>query len=120
MSAKRLPKIETTWDLRSYDVWGNAKDGYEVNDSHVFARDEPLKLLQTVNNLGTEHEFVSAHPSDAQIRACLGVRCRIETDGDDVSIYVTRARDGYPLGEMHCTSHESLSPVRAANRSDSK
>ena len=25
--------VETTWELRTYDVWGNAKDGYEVNDT---------------------------------------------------------------------------------------
>lgn len=116
MSAKRLPKIDTTWDLRSYDVWGNTRDGYEVNDSHAFARDEPLRLQPETHNAGTPEEFVSAYPSDSRIRALFGVRCRIETDGDDLSIYVNRARDGYPIGEMHCTSHESLSPVRPVRR----
>lgn len=30
---KPAGSIKTTWELRTYDVWGNAKDGYEVNDS---------------------------------------------------------------------------------------
>ncbi len=38
--------------------------------------------------------------------------CRIDTDGDDLTIYVERERDGYPIGEMRCISHASLSPVR--------
>lgn len=108
---KRL-YIETTWELRAYDVWGNARDGYAVNDSHVFAREYPLRLRIETNNPGTPHTFDSATPSDSQIRRAFGVRCRIDTDGDDVTIYVNRARDGYPIGEMHCTSHASLSPIR--------
>jgi hypothetical protein len=109
----KTKRIETTWELRSYDVWGNERDGYDVNDSHVFAREYPLTLTVTVNNSTTPAlTFESATPTDSQIRKAFGVRCRIETEGDDTTIYVNRARDGYPIGEMHCTSHESLSPVR--------
>ena len=39
-------------------------------------------------------------------------RFKIETEGDDVNISVNRARDSYPCGEMFCTSHDSLSPIR--------
>jgi hypothetical protein len=40
----------------------------------------------------------------------LSANLEIETDGDDVTIYVNRASDSYPLGELVCTSHDSLSP----------
>lgn len=113
-SARRLPKIETTWECWTYDVVGNARDGYEVNDRSCFARNYELRLQPETHNIGTPQEFVSAHPADTQIRAVFGVRCRITTDGDDMTVYVERDRDGYPIGEMHCTSHESLSPIRAA------
>lgn len=104
--------VETTWEVWTYDVWGNAKDGYEVNDRYCHARAEPLTLDVEHNNQGTPSAFDSAYPTDKQLRDVFGVRCRLETDGDDITIYVMRDRDGYPIGELHCTSHESLSPIR--------
>jgi hypothetical protein len=38
----------TKWRLYSYDVWGNAKDGYEVND--VFRTNEIVSLPNVVLN----------------------------------------------------------------------
>lgn len=105
--------IDTTWELRTYDVWGNATDGYEVNDSFR-SGEVTIRCKVEVNNAGTPQEFLSASPSDSQIRRALSLRrFKLETDGDDLTIYVNRARDGYPLGELYCTSHDSLSPIRA-------
>lgn len=104
--------IMTTWELRTHDVLGNPRDGYEVNDSFNIGEIK-LRITTETHNVGTPHEFTSAYPTDKQIRHCFGVRCRLELDGDDTHITVNRERDGYPIGEMHCTSHESLSPIRA-------
>ncbi len=104
--------VTTTWELRSYDVWGNAKDGYEVNDSSVFDRDYSLDIPIETNNPNTPQAFDSASPTDRQIRAAFGISCQFDTDGDDITIYINRRRDSYPIGEMHCTSHASLSPIR--------
>ena len=111
---KKIPAfVETTWELRTYDVWGNAKDGFEVNDTRS-AGEVSIRCRVEVNNAGTPQEFLSAYPSDSQIRRALYLRrFKLELDGDDLTIYANRAKDGYPLGEMHCTSHESLSPIRA-------
>lgn len=103
--------IETRWELRSYEVWGNAEDGFEVNDSHIFDRSYPLDLEVEINNPGTPSEFLSAAPDDNQIREAFGLKCAIKTDGDDRVIYVNRASDGYPIGDMYCVSHKSLSPI---------
>jgi hypothetical protein len=105
--------IDTTWKPASYDVWGNARDGYEVND--VYRGSEvTIRCKVEINNADTPQEFLSAYPSNTQIRAALNLRrFKLELDGDDISIYVNRARDGYPLGELSCTSHDSLSPIRA-------
>lgn len=115
---RSTPKyIDTTWEVRSYDVWGNAKDGYEVNDSYRIG-EVTLRLKVEVNNAGTALEFLSAYPSDSQIREALSLRrFKIETNGDDLHITVYRARDGYPCGELYCTSHESLSSIRAKENS---
>lgn len=107
--------IDTTWEFATYDVCGNAKDGYEVND--VYRRRKPIELRLKVDtyNPGTPQEFDGATPTDRQIRSIFGTRCRIDTEGDDTTIYVYRDRDRYPIGEIHCTSHHSLSPIRAAS-----
>jgi len=105
-------RINTTWTVRTYDVWGNAKDGYDVNDVFTRGSSEPVSLKVTCNNQGTPAEFLSASPTDTDIRRMLGVsRIGIDTDGDDTTIYVTRKRDGYPMGELKCISHSSLSPI---------
>lgn len=81
----------------------------------VYRRQEPVALVLDVEvfNAGTAQEFEGASPTDRQIRRVFGFgRIQIETDGDDLVIYVNRARDGYPIGELECVSHESLSPIR--------
>jgi hypothetical protein len=106
--------IKTEWRYATYDVWGNARDGYEVND--VYRRREPVVLTLEVKtfNEGTAQAFDAAEPTDRQIRRVFGLgRIQIETDGDDMLITVNRARDGYPIGEMCCVSHTSLSPIKA-------
>jgi hypothetical protein len=104
--------VKTTWELWSYDVWGNKTDGYDVNDRSCFNREYPINLKIELNNPDSAFEFESAYPSDYQIKKAFGVGCNIDVSGDDVSVYVNRDSDGYPIGEMFCTSHESLSPIR--------
>lgn len=104
--------INTTWEIAHYDVWGNARDGYDVNDVYR-AGEVHIRLRVETYNAGTPQEFLSASPTDSQIRRALSLRrFKIETDGDDLVIYVNRARDGYPCGELRCVSHASLWPIR--------
>lgn len=106
-----MKRIKTTWQMRTYDVWGNKRDGFDVNDS--FNRGEyELNLKVTVYNEGKSGEFVGAYPSIGQIQNLFGTRSRLSICGDDLNIYVNRERDGYPIGELFCLSHESLSPIR--------
>jgi hypothetical protein len=106
-------RIKTTWEMRTYDVWGNAQDGWEVNDSYSHGEVTLWATVET-HNVGTPHEFTSASLSDWTVRRAFGLGARIDTDGDDVNYYVTIRRNGYPYGELHCTSHTSLSPIRPA------
>lgn len=107
-------RIDTTWELWTYDVWGNAEDGYEVNDRSCLDREYHIRcVVQTANASRPELAFDYAFPSDWQIRNAFSTRCAIDTGRDDMHITVDRARDGYPIGEMQCISHKSLSPVEA-------
>ena len=109
---KPAGSLPTTWELRTYDVWGNAKDGYDVNDVYS-AGEVELRIPITRYNVGTPSEFKHANPTNRQIKLAFGVTCQIETEGDDMYIEITRKRDGYPIGEMVCMSHVSLSPISA-------
>jgi len=112
MTKTQKPKtIKTTWRMWTYDVWGNAKDGYDVNDRYSHGLIE-LRLKVIRNNVGTPLEFVSAYPTEYQLKKIFGVRCELDIDGDDREIRVDRASDSYPIGELNCESHESLSPIK--------
>lgn len=106
-----MSKVTTTWECKTYEVWGNEEDGWEVNDISSTWKEE-IDLSRISYNAGTDRQFYGAHPTDEQIKNAFGIDGDIETDGDDLNIYVNDADDGYPIGEMHCTSHSSLSPVR--------
>lgn len=99
----RVKKVKTVWECWEYDVWGNERDGWDVNDRFCLSREHVIMVKPETCNPGTPREFENVFPSDKQIRRALDVRprVRIEVDGDDRDIYVTAARNGYPLGEMH-------------------
>lgn len=56
------PTIETTWEVWTYDVWGNAEDGYDVNDRYNVSRDYAIDLTPETYNAGQAAEFVAAFP----------------------------------------------------------
>jgi hypothetical protein len=121
----QMKLISTLWSVSTYDVYGNAKDGYDVNNvfrvrnynfsSNCYNDAWELKLRPKggLTWVGEEQCTVwSASPSDTQIRQLLGCpRTKIIVTGDDTHLYVNRARDYYPLGELCCVSHTSLSPI---------
>lgn len=114
-----MPKyITTKWELATYDVWGNSRDGFEVNDVYSKGKVEISCAVERLN-VGTPQEFESASPSNRQIRQAFGLgKVRLELGGDDMQITINRARDGYPIGEMTCVSHSSLSPIKDIGQSD--
>ena|SRR3990167_2528474 len=103
---------KTEWEVWRYEVWGNKTDGYDVNDKFCVNRHCILKLTVNTYNENTSQEFKGAHPSDYALKKLFGVSCNIDTEGDDLSVYVNRESDGYPIGELSCLSHDSLSPIR--------
>lgn len=81
------------WSFWTYDVWGNKREGYEVNnrfeidkayiDDSIIADDKKLATL---------------------VRKIFGLKkIQLSFDGDDRSIFIEAARDGYPIGEMEMT-----------------
>lgn len=102
--------VRTKWRKWTYDVGGSPQEGYQVNDRYDDG-EIAIRLAVTTHNVGMPFEFTGAYPTARQLRRVFGVDCPIEVDGDDVRITVTRERDGYPIGELECTSHTSLEKV---------
>jgi hypothetical protein len=112
MEIKKMnKKLQSVWELRFYEVWGNSEDGYEVNDISYIVHEYPLELNVEKFNPGTEHEFLAAYPTDQQIKNAFGVDCDLFIDGDDINIYVHRDEDYYPIGQMTCLDYSSLSAI---------
>ena len=107
--------VSTTWEVWLCEVVGNEKYGWEVHDRTCLNRcyhlDLPVhELCYPGQNLSRRH----AAPSKEQVEEAItcGEYCDIDTDWHGTVITVYRARDGYPLGQLVCVSHESLSPLR--------
>ena len=82
-------------ELATYDVWGNARDGYEVNAAYRAGTFEDDKL--DLNNDRSIMEFlkrIGYLNKYAKLKS-------IEVEGDpEFSIYINDAKDGYPLWEL--------------------
>jgi hypothetical protein len=85
----------------TYDVWGNARDGFDVNDRRSQGTVE-IRCKVEVCNEGTDREFASWSPSDRQLsRACgfRGVSWDMSSDPDD-TVSCEVSRNGRPVGEV--------------------
>lgn len=97
------------YEVWTYDVWGDAKYGYEVNDNYHqgdIVLHCPIKWANTkgITDSPTNEpsEFpICDGPSDDQLREIFSLRedTSIDVDGDEQSIYVN-LDDGYPVGEL--------------------
>jgi len=78
----------TVW---TYDVWGNKRDGFEVNNR--YKQGTYTLTSRTMNSDKALIRFA---------KRTLGIkpRVRVELDGDDRTVYVNHKSSGYPLGEI--------------------
>ena len=86
-----MPKFRV-W---TYDVWGNAKDGYEVNDRREltdYFHDD--KLLQVPDD--SDDTVIRALKDRGWLKKTAQKRW-LDIQGDGSSISIDVRRDGYPL-----------------------
>ena len=96
MEKKTQVRVYQVW---TYDVWGNAKEGYEVNDRSS-AGEVIIRCKREVFNEGTEHEFARYNPTDLQLSRAIGGR-GLSWDGEsDYTLYAERKSDGRPECEL--------------------
>ncbi len=82
--------------IQTFDVWGNAEDGYNVNDTFSYGTfecsSEDDLCGDTVGFLN-EHFFKSVVSADK-------LEIRIEDNGDYLDIEVNEAEDGKPICQL--------------------
>ncbi|MDP3939777.1 MAG: hypothetical protein Q8R92_16795 [Deltaproteobacteria bacterium] len=84
--------------LWTYDVWGNARDGFDVNDRYKHG-DIAIRCKREVFNAGTPCEFETFNPTDLQLSRAAGFsRVSWETHGD--GYYTATTANGRPVGEL--------------------
>lgn len=86
-----------TFKLWTYDVWGNARDGFEVNDRFPQGM-VTIQCKREVFNIGTPQEFATYEPTDRQLSRAAGF-LRVQWEGEGGCFYAT-ARNGRPIGEL--------------------
>lgn len=87
------------YSLWSYDVWGNAKDGFEVNDRSRCGT-VVIRCRKKVHNEGTPQAFVAYDPTDRQLSRAVGVK-GVEWDGvTDEGFYASARSNGKPICEL--------------------
>ena len=96
MSRKYRTRVYTLW---TYDVWGNAREGYEVNDRSSCG-EISIRCKREICNPGTPQEFLTYYPTDLQLSRAINAR-GLAWDGEsDYTLYAERKSDGRPEGEL--------------------
>lgn len=88
------------YQLATYDVWGNAREGFEVNN--VYQHGEiKIKCKGSVYNQGTEWEFTEWAPTDLQCNRAVGARnCQSVQGEPDYVLYFENKMNGKPVYEL--------------------
>ena len=85
--------------LWTYDVWGNARDGFDVNDRYSHGYVE-IVCKREVFNTGTAHEFATFEPTDRQLSRAAGFSRASWEGGSEGVYYAESSRNGRPIGEL--------------------
>lgn len=99
MPTTKLPAFKTrVYRLWTYDVWGNARDGYEVNDRRDCGT-VTIRCRRETFNAGTPHEFHTWNPTDRQLTRAVGGRGLV-WDGESDHVLHAETGRGRPVWEL--------------------
>lgn len=112
MKQKYAPFKIREYRLWTYDVWGNARDGFDVNDraSHGYVT---VKCRLEIFNAGTAQEFATWEPTDRQLARASGfVGC--EWEGQEGYYDAAQKSNGRPVGLLDEENRPELDAERKA------
>ena len=80
--------------LYTYDLWGNSKDGYQVNDVYsqdVFEIDDSLTDKQIFKIIGIKPQSQN--------------HVEFDTNGDENTLYIQAKKDAKPICELRLVTN---------------
>lgn len=86
---KKKTKVNSYTLIDYYDVWGNAEDGYEVNDSMIAFTD------LNISEDATDEDIIDYLISINYLAPQAKEECELENNGEWMEI--TRKADNYPV-----------------------
>lgn len=125
-SVKTNHKVIAVCRVDWNDVWGNADDGWEVNDISRSDRNREFVADLEIHNVPafpgakdgfrefpntpgiTTEVLCTFHISDETIRRELGIKGKIEVSGDDTMYTIDLAKDGFPLCTLYIEGWKEL------------
>lgn len=99
-SEKFPAKKILTYEVCRYDVWGNARDGWDVNDVWRTGEKIHVTCKRERHNAGTAQEFSTYVPTDRQLNRALGARGLVWDGETEHTLFATHSRSGKPVGEL--------------------
>lgn len=97
------------FELWSFDVWGNADDGYTINDRSCIERELTIPAYKNLYNKGWSSESIVIESEDDQILQAL-IDCGflksdvtmadLVFDGDDTMIYIEDSINNMPICQL--------------------
>ena len=87
-----------TFRIWTYDVWGNARDGYDVNDRSKWGT-VTICCKEEKHNVGTAHEFSTFEPTDRQLSRAAKFS-RVKWEWQDGGVFWAETKGGRPVGEL--------------------
>lgn len=86
----------TRYEWIDLDVWGNARDGFEVNNSWRTG------LFIVIPDTATDRDILKAL-RDARILTRGATTRSVTIDGDDGMLFLEKVKDGSPVGHLYAT-----------------
>ena len=79
------------YEIINLDVWGNEKDGYEVNDAHYTGEFVEIEDINNDSEILKAVEFFLIDPKN---------NCYVDNISSETNIYINDNRDDLPLIEL--------------------
>jgi len=86
---------EVKVEIRLYDVWGNPKDGYAINDVFVMEHEYPLEKEVWESNKALKR-FIKDMFFKPYVRFC---DIKLDTSAEN-TVYFNYGKDEKPIGEI--------------------
>ena len=113
--------IRVRYQVLSLDVWGNARDGFEINAVYRTRDEVECTAVLKRYNEGRPGEFYQYEPLDKYMVRALkeagllrkGTHVSsLAIDGEnDATLYIEDARTGEPLWHLECLEPQQLASV---------